>query len=990
LRGARRSAHLPPGLLVVFSSMALVAAAAGQTPGQGELPSYGQSVVSVSYTADGPALAEEVGKLTEIRVGSPLTEEETGATIRNLFATGRFADIQIEARPVEGGVAVTIHLFRAFRVKPLKFAGKLPLSREELRRPLSFAEGSLFQQQEVDESADALGRRLREEGFLQARVTPEVAFDRSTFYAAVVYRIDAGPRARVAQPFFDGDTKPFTPDELLRRAKLKPGDRYSESKARAGATRITQWLHKNSWLKASVELIAAQSTDDGRIMPVYRIFVGKKVVFETRGVKPGKVRREIQDLIEGQGFDEDLILQYVENKRNALQAKGRYRARVDYAITEEPSATTVTITVQEGPHLEVEKVDFSGNDAVRAKTLLSLMVTHKQGLPLLQPGHLVDRELDEDVAAIRGYYQTRGWVSVKIEKPRVTEGSKPNRLLVTIPIEEGPRTIVATRTIVGAAHVDSDTLEKQLGVKVGEPFNPDQARQDAYNLVAYYHDHGWREASVKQEFTLSPDKAHADVTYRVEEGLRSFFGKTIVRGNSRTQTARVLQLLTWREGEVFSETKVVETQRNLARAGVFRRVEVKPQPADPTTQVRNVEVDLQEGRPLAVLYGVGYQYAPDAEQNQNDPFALAGVSYNNLFGQMLSAGLEGQVAISGRFRLQLSFRDPFLFERDYPFTSFLFATREPIQDIDLERFGWVNEVSHFYGRYLRVALRLEYQRIRTVNPQDLSEIEAQNFPRFDQPIEEATIGPNFLYDRRDDVLDPHRGYYLTGAVKYAFPVWKAEARYTKISGQFAYFRPLGKSVFVVSGRAGAIFPYGPSGIQVPIAERFFGGKNSTNRGFDSDLLGIPGQTVDYNTKTTPHPGTGSGSCADSYPSLPTLDCNPGPRIIGGNGTLAFNAEIRFPIIGPVNGAFFYDVAQVWKDFSDVNVRFEGDDGLRQSVGVGIRILTPIGPLRGDYGVPVKRRTISFDVTDSKGNVLIPGAGSVRETGRFFFSIGYPF
>ena len=991
LRRERRRAGRAVWLWVGLFAAALASGQSGPTV-QPSL--YGREVVSVAYTTDGPVEGEPIGSLIEITPGRPLTEEETGATIRNLFATRRFADVQVEARLTQEGVAVVVHLFRAFRVKPLKFAGSLPLSREELRRSLSFAEGSVYQQSEVDESAGALRRRLQQEGFLQARVTPEVAFDRTLFDAHVVYRIDPGPRARAAPAFFDGDTKPFTPQELLARAKWKPGDRYSEASARAGAARMTQWLHQNSFLKGSVELIAAQSTDDGRIMPVYRVTVGKKVVFETLGVKASRVQRDIRDLLEGQEFDEDLLLQYVESRRDALQSKGRYRARVDYKISEEPSETVVTITVEEGPHFEIEKVDLVGNASVKQKTLAALMLTHKRGLPLISTGHLVDKDLDGDVAAIRGYYQTHGWVGVKVDKPRVAVGSRPNRLVVTVPIEEGPSAIVASRKIVGAAHVDPDILEKPLGVKVGEPFNPDQARQDAYTLFAYYHDHGWREASVKQEFELSPDKTKADVTYQVEEGLRSFFGKTIVRGNTRTSTGHVLQLVTWREGEAYSETKVVETQRNLSRAGVFRRVEVQPQAADPATQTRPVEIDLQEGRPLSILYGVGYQYAPDAEQNQNDPFAVGGVSYNNLFGKMLSAGLEGQIAISGRFRLQLSFRDPFLFNRDYPFTSFLFATREPIQDIDLRRFGWVNEVSHFYGRYLRVALRAEYQRISTVNPQDLSVIEAQNFPRFDQPIEEATFGPNFLYDRRDDILEPHRGYYATGAIKYAFPVWKAEARYSKFSAQLGYFRPLGPTVVALSARAGAIFPYGPSTIQVPIAERFFGGKSSSNRGFDTDLLGIPGATVDYDTKATPHsPSNEPGSCAALYPDKPqvqNLDCNTGPRIIGGNGMLAFNAELRFPIAGPVHGAIFYDAAQVWTNFSDVNVRFEGADGLRQSVGIGLRIITPIGPLRGDYGVPLQRRTINFKVTDAAGNVLIPNAGSVKEVGRFFFSIGYPF
>ncbi len=967
-------------------------AAAGQTPEEVRPAVYGREVASVGFTCDGPAVASLVAGLIQIRVGWPLTEEETAASIRNLFATRQFADVRIEADPADGRVAVVVHLFRAFRIKPLRFSGPVPLSRDELAKALSFAEGDLFRRDAVEEGAGAVERRLQQEGLLQARVRPEVAFDRATFDASVVYEIDGGPQARVAAPFFDGDTKPLTREELLQRTRLKPGDRYSEAKARADAARMTQWLHKSSRLKASVDLIAAQPTDDGRIMPIYRVSIGKKVVFETRGVKASRVRRDVHDLVEGQGFDEDLILQYVDNERDALQRKGYYRARVDYSIAESPDTTTVTITVDQGPHLEVQSVVFSGNDSVPARTLLALMVTRAEGLPLVSPGHLVDRELDDDVAAVRGYYQTHGWIGVNVEKPRVTEGSKPNRVVVTVPIAEGPRTIVASRKIAGAEHVDPDALDKQLAVKVGEPLNPNQARQDAYNLVAYYHDHGWEEAAVKDGFTLSADKKSADVTYEVDEGLRSFFGKTIVRGNTRTGTARLAQLVTWREGDPFSETRVVETQRNLARAGVFRRVEVRPQPADPATQVRNVEIDVQEGRPLSVLYGVGYQYSPDATSAQNDPFAVAGVSYNNLFGRMLSAGLEGQIAVSGRFRLQLSLRDPFLFNRDYPFTSFLFATREPIQDIDLERLGWVNEVSHYYGRYLRLAVRVEYQRIRPFNPQDLSQIEAKDFPRFDQPIEEATTGPNFFYDRRDDVLDPHRGYYATGGLKYAFPILSAEARYTKVSGQFASFFPLGGSVFAVSARVGGIFPYGPSTIQVPIAERFFGGKNSTNRGFDTDLLGIPGQTVDYDTRATLHTGSGQGSCAGAFPSLAAYDCNAGPRIVGGNGMLSFNAEWRFPIAGPVHGAVFYDAAQVWKSFSDVSFRLEGTDGLRQSVGFGLRVVLPIGPLRADLGFPVHRRTVPFNVTttDVNGNTQILDSSTARESGHLFVSIGYPF
>ncbi|HSE65241.1 MAG TPA: BamA/TamA family outer membrane protein, partial [Thermoanaerobaculia bacterium] len=680
-----------------------------------------------------------------------------------------------------------------------------------------------------------------------------------------------------------------------------------------------------------------------------------------------------------------------------LQRKGYYRAKVDYTMS--PEATdvqTVAINVEPGPKFAVEEIAIQGNQAVSEKQLRKLLVTQEKGLPLVRPGRLVDEVLKEDADAILGYYQTHGWVNAKVEEPEVTEGSKPDRLVVNIRITEGPRALVTTRKVVGAEHVAEDQLDDILSVRVGEAFNPNEVRQDSFSLQNHYRNRGWREASVKDDWNLSPDGTAADVTYTVEEGMRSFFGKTIVRGNTRTGTDRITRLVTWDEGDPFSEQEVLTTQRNLTRTGVFRRVEIKPQPADPASQVRPVDIDVQEGRPLSLLYGLGYQYAPDALENRNDPFALAGVSYNNLFGTMRSASIDVQYApISGRGRLIMTFREPFLFNRDLPLNVLFFFTREPIQKIDIERVGTVVETSRVFGRYLRVGLRYEYQRIDAVNPQDLSNIERE-FSKFDQPIRQSAIGPNMLYDRRDDIIDPHTGYYFTAATKYAFPLLSANARYTKLSAQGAYFRPFGGGVFAMSLRSGAIFPYGEeTGVPVPLAERFFAGGRSTNRAFETDLLGLYGQTVDPDTRARAVAEEDQpGSCADTYPDLFGYDCDAGPRIVGGNGFLGVNAEFRFPIFGNLGGTVFYDAAQVWKNPADIRVAFEGDDGLRQGVGIGLRYMTPIGPVRIEYGWPVKSRTIPYNVVpvDDEGNIIGPplATNERKEKGQFYFSIGYPF
>jgi outer membrane protein assembly factor BamA len=226
-----RSASL---IALAVISVATPATARAQAPEAPPPPLYGREVVSVSYTSDGPADRDRVKQLIEIPTGRPLTEEATGATIRNLFATRQFADVQIEAIPAGDGVAVIVHLFRAFVIKPLKLSGHLGLSREELRRALPFGEGSVFEASQIEDGAAALKRRLQRDGLLQARVSPDVSLDRATFQAAVVYRVEAGPRARVARFFFDGDTAPFTSQELASRARLKPGDRYREEKAPTG------------------------------------------------------------------------------------------------------------------------------------------------------------------------------------------------------------------------------------------------------------------------------------------------------------------------------------------------------------------------------------------------------------------------------------------------------------------------------------------------------------------------------------------------------------------------------------------------------------------------------------------------------------------------------------------------------------------------------------------------------------------------------------
>jgi outer membrane protein assembly complex protein YaeT len=1009
--------------LLVAALIASPGVAGGQVPHE----LLGLPVESIAYTSDGPLDAKEIANLTAFRIGAPLSEEDAGATIENLFATADYANILIAAVPGAGdGVAVTIHLWRAYRVGHIAFDGRSHMSRETMLRAVPLLERGPFDTSALAEGANALERRLATEGYIHARVDPEASFDPATFTVQVSYRIDAGVAALVAPVIWDGEIAPYTEETLTAKLKLKIGKPYREAKARSAADKLRKFLLEEGRFRASIDLIAAEPTDDGSsIRPVYRINVGPAFEIDATGIKVKRVRSEFLSLLDGQSFDEDVLQQWTDTTRQDLQEKGRYRAQVE-AKTEGQDPVTIRVRIDEGAKYAVDKITFDGNTSVSNETLRDLMVTREKGLPIIRNGYLVDGDLQRDTDAILAYYQTRGWIEVKVERPAVTDGGKPDRLDVAFRIVEGPRTFVARRDVEGANHLGPSDVDSVLTIKVGEPFNPSAVRADASALTTRYWNTGWREASVRDHWTLSADKTKADVTFTVDEGIRTFFGKTIISGNAVTETSRVARQVAWKEGEPYSEEKIAETQRNLARTGVFRSIEVRPQPADPDNQEHTVDIDLSEARRLSLLYGVGYQYAPGAT-NPNDPFATVGLTYRNLFGRMQTASIEVQYApISQRGYVVASFLEPYFFNTDVPLNVAAFASREPIQDVDIDRLGAFIESVRQFG-FLRVGLRYSYQYIKPTNPEDISTIALEKYPLSAFPVQQSAIVPSLLYDRRDDVLDPHKGYYVSAAGGYAFPFLSANAQYGKVSGQVASFWTVPGGVLAASFRAGGI--YGKLQT-VPIAEKFFAGGSSSARGYDTNLEGIPATlgpegeitnpqdiTVDYNTQATlPSDNTpGAQPCATLYPVqakqnpvLAEYDCSPGPRIVGGNGFLAMGLEYRVPIAGNLGLSLFYDLAQVWANAGEINFHIGGSSGLTQSVGIGIHYMTPIGPLRLEVGRPVVLQTIPFQITkndnldgtvcdpatDPNHCILAPGKGidvpTVKQTARVFLSIGYPF
>jgi outer membrane protein assembly factor BamA len=159
----------------------------------------GSPVSSIVIRAD--TLLEDVEQLVDflaVEVGEPYSLDAVSGSIRNLQASGRTGQIEAFARSTPEGVEVTFALWATFRVVSVELAGDLGIKRRDLMAEVEVRPRSPLIESQILRDFYRLGDRLAVEGFIAARVTPEVDIDEERKLANVTYRIDSGPHFTVA------------------------------------------------------------------------------------------------------------------------------------------------------------------------------------------------------------------------------------------------------------------------------------------------------------------------------------------------------------------------------------------------------------------------------------------------------------------------------------------------------------------------------------------------------------------------------------------------------------------------------------------------------------------------------------------------------------------------------------------------------------------------------------------------------------------------
>ncbi len=607
-------------------------------------------------------------------------------------------------------------------------------------------------------------------------------------------------------------------------------------------------------------------------------------------------------------FDKFKLKEDVENLKKLYAKKGYSQAVIKYDITEKDNKVVIIIDIFEGARIRIRKIIFKGSDSYRDKKFFKLIKTKKKGW--FNSGFFKEDVLSEDEDRIRGFYQFEGFIDAQVST-NITYDDKRPWMFITFEIKEGKQYKVGNVDIYGNSVFAKEKLKEGFKLSGGEVYSEAKLRADTSKIQSDYFDEGYIAASVKADTVLNSETGNVDVSYGVSEGEIAYVDKINLSGNTRTKDVVLRREMRLFPGDRYNGDKLRRSRQRIQNLGFFEEVSFDTK-EEPTTLPDKYDLDVfvKESKTGEFSFGAGYSSIDqfigfvNLTQKNFDLFNFPGFS-----GAGQTLGINMEIG-SERKDYELSFMEPWFL--GYPVsTGFSVYSRSRYWDkYDEKRTGGNIFVGREFGEYWRGRLTYRYEGVRIGDMQtdtsiDVAREEGKNFI--------SSLQTSLIHDSRDNRFNPTTGLYNILSCEYAGGMLEGDKDFIKYeTSNYNYF-PIGqKAVLELGLRLGMVEAFDDS-VYVPVYERFYAGGANTIRGYKERRVGPEGEFGDP---------------------------------IGGRLRGLFNAEYIYQISPGLKWAFFYDNGNVWATHGDF---VWGNLKLRSSIGTGIRVKTPLGPIKLDYG-----------------------------------------
>ena len=594
-----------------------------------------------------------------------------------------------------------------------------------------------------------------------------------------------------------------------------------------------------------------------------------------------------------------------ENQNKILkkyQEEAYFAAEVEYDLeTPRKGDVIVHFKIKENKKVRIQKITFSGNlhfSDTRLKKLLP-ETQEKDWLSWIRKTGIYKEDvLERDLDAVLNFYFQNGFLDAKIGKPVITIDAKG--MTIQIPVEEGRQFKVGKVDIQGDLIAPKEELFKHVDLYVGEILNRDKIRDSVIQLTDRYADRGYAFADVNPQTIIHPEKDLVDIVFDIQQGNKVYFDRINITGNHKTRDKVIRRELKVQEGELYSLSLLKKSRDNLNYLGYFKEANVTTKKGAGEDKL-DADVKVEEAPTGAFSLGGGY--------SSIDKFVgIVSVSQNNLFGLGQKLGVSAQIGAVSQY-FNLGFSDPYFLDTRTSLGVNLYKTLRDYTEYVIERtggeirFGYpVFDAVRAYGGY-----RYEVDNITDI-VQNASLViqDAAGISRT------SMLSFSLRRDTRNHYFDPTSGSDVGVSVDYAGGPLGGTNYFTRYGAEAKIFlTPDRRVTFMGRGIVGYIQPN--EGHRLPLQERYRLGGIYSLRGFEAYSVG---------------PKAANG------------------EVIGGDKQLLFNVEAIFPIYSEIKlkGVVFFDAGNAF----DVGEPIKIQD-LRTSVGFGVRWISPVGPLRLEWG-----------------------------------------
>lgn len=705
---------------------------------------------------------------------------------------------------------------------------------------------------------------------------------------------------------------------IIAPIKSKAGSNFSEADV---ASDIKTIFKMGFFLDVTAE---SASTSEGKVITF--VVQEKGLISEIR-INGNKAlsKDDIQEVLTiktRQNLNQEKIKEDVEKIKTLYDSKGYYNAEIKDTVERDGEKDfRVILDIKENDRLYVKSITFEGNEAYSSKELKNMMSTSEAGLFrfITDSGLLKRDQLKQDIGKLTTYYFNNGFINAQIGEPEITIDKKG--IYIKIKVKEGKRFKIDKVEISGdLLEKPKEELLRSLKVKKGDNYNREAIMKDIDFLTQSCNDEGYANADINPKINTRENEQLADVDYQIIKGDLVFINHINISGNNITRDKVIRRQLDIVEGDLYSSSKLRTSYSNLNRLRYFEEVDFQTEKG-PDKKKMDVNIRVKEKGTGMVMVGAGYSAADQA-------VVMAQITQQNFmgYGQILS--LKASLG-STTNNIDLSFTEPWLFDIPLWCKADIWKYKKEYDSYTLDTRGAGLTLGYpLFGKIVGyLGYKLTADDIDDVLPTAPYQIILQE----GQTITSA-VTLSLIRDTTNDYIFPSKGTKTSVSVTQAGGILQGDTSYTQYgASEFMYFPFPLDIVLGLKGRIGYI--QGHEGKEIPIFDRYVLGGINSLRGFR------------YIGPT--YAGTSD--------------------VIGGNTMLVFNAEIVFPFIkdAGMKGVIFYDAGNSWNDEYDI-----GD--LRQSVGLGLRWYSPIGPLRLEYGRIIDRRGLNDD-----------------SDGRWEFTIGMP-